>query len=156
MKQDINLTTRTLPEELDRNNSAHLKVMKGEAYRMMKLMGFSDERQKKFLNDDEVWIDEPPFYATFELEDEVKKYMQDIERRFGGLVFGAILSRTTIGNMISFLWVSKYKNDWKINRDSIKNNTVFAWVWNTNDDMLSEFGSIRFQKMPSGGFKRGY
>lgn len=80
--------------------------------------------------------------ALYYIDDEMKKFVQDIEERYKGMVYHIILSRTEFGELLSMLWTTSHEEEWETERENIEEGYVFAYVKNTTDDWCSEFGDI--------------
>lgn len=86
-------------------------------------------------------------------DDEQANIIKEVEDEFGGMVYHAILSNTTIGDLLSLFWVSKDASEWSRDRSDLKGNTAFCYVYNMSDPMCSEFGYIGYAPV-NGGVKR--
>ena len=91
------------------------------------------------------WIDqEPELYAK----------MKEIENKFQCRVYAVTHEFTEFGELYDFLIVTNYPEEWDTLVYSQGNrHTAFAYVWNKDDDLCSEFGSITVQSF-GGGIKR--
>ena len=77
---------------------------------------------------------------------EIEAKMKAIEKEYGGTVYAITHEFTQFGECYSFLFVSKYKHEWKTLLRSNKNkHQAFAYVWNKTDDWCSEFGDVTVQ-----------
>lgn len=85
--------------------------------------------------------------------DEQSKIIKEVEDEFGGIVYHAILSHTTIGDLLSLLWVSKDDREWIKDRQDLQENMAFCYVHNMSDTIFSEFGYIGYAPV-NGGVKR--
>lgn len=56
-----------------------------------------------------------------------------------------IMTRTSFGDLINILFVSKYEEDWRIERES--GGIVHCWVENLSEPMFSEYGSIAIKSI---------
>lgn len=79
-----------------------------------------------------------------EMSPDEKETMINNEKEFGHLVFHTIYTETTIGPMLAYLFVSKYKEDWSMDTPLIEENKIYAYVENINDKYCSEYGIIAF------------
>jgi len=101
----------------------------------------------------------PPFGAWFFIEEgELKDKIKEIESEYGCVVYAVIPTIADFDGdrmeMISFLIVSKHKDEWEIDSRDIKDGVVFAYVWNKTWEPGSEFGSIQVKKTPAAGLIR--
>lgn len=116
--------------------------MVDEAVERMHLLGVMPSVVRKFKNHGIVMVSEPPFGGLYELDDEEKKMVSDIEERYGGLVYMVVRQPTEFGLCDSLLWVSQYEEEWEDERDCNKDGIVFTYTVNHDVDWCSEFGSI--------------
>lgn len=72
------------------------------------------------------------------------------EEETGCMVYHVIHNVTNIGELLTFLYVSKYPEDWPIEQKGLIEETPLAYVVNLDDDICSEFGSVRIQKYRGG------
>lgn len=108
--------------------------------------GFRDEDKVCFFEGfGGFWIDQEP---------EVYKKMQEIEQKYDCKVYAVTHELTAFGECWSFLIVTDYPEEWDTLVYSQGNrHTAFAYVWNKDDEMCSEFGSVTVQSF-GGGIKR--
>ena len=91
------------------------------------------------------WVDQEP---------EVEKKMKEIEATFDCTVYAITHEYTEFGECYSFMYVSKYKSEWK--NTLVKEGCdyyAFAYVWNKTYEDFSEFGTIGVQSF-GGGIRR--
>ena len=91
------------------------------------------------------WIDQEP---------EAYKKMQEIELKHGCKVYAVTHEYTEFGECWDYLIVTAYPEEW--NDLIYKNGStffVFAYVWNKDDELCSEFGSVGVRSF-GGGLKR--
>lgn len=87
------------------------------------------------------------------LNDEQKKIVKDWEEEHEGVVYHVIHNFTNFGEMLTFLYVSKYKEEWEMDREDLRAGYPLVYVMNLSMPDCSEFGSVGVQ--PSvGGVKR--
>lgn len=91
------------------------------------------------------WIDQEP---------EAYKRMQEIEQKHGCKVYAVTHEYTEFGECWDYLIVTSYPEEWD---DLVyKNGSMFyafAYVWNKDDELCSEFGSVGVRSC-GGGIKR--
>lgn len=80
--------------------------------------------------------------ALYYINDEMKKFVKEIEERYKGMVYHIIHSKTEFGDLLSMLWTTAYDEEWETERENLEEGYVFAYVKNTTDDWCSEFGDI--------------
>ena len=72
----------------------------------------------------------------------------------GARIEGITHEYTAIGEMYSFLIVTDYEEEWDTLLEKYGNQYYgFAYVWNKDDDMCSEFGTIALSSF-GGGIRR--
>ena len=110
------------------------------------IQGFKEsDRVCFFENYGGFWADqEPELYAK----------MKEIEKEYNCLAYAITHEYTPFGECYSFLLVTDYPEEW----DTLvcgngNKHTVFAYVWNKDDDWCSEFGSVMVQSF-GGGIER--
>lgn len=89
-------------------------------------------------------------YWVFQ-EPEVEQKMRAIEEQFGFTVYAITHEYTEFGECYSFLYVSKYKEDWKYTLTSDHGTYyAFAYVWNKTYEECSELGTIGVRSFGGG------
>lgn len=87
-----------------------------------------------------------------EFVDKVK----EIEKDHNIYVYHCILSHTTIGDMLSMLYVSSESDYWQDEQEQLINDGYAdAFVWNLSFQMDSEFGTIGINGV-NGGLERRF
>lgn len=121
---------------------ANTEMMKKESiYRLEKLNALSsvvDDFNKKGW----LYYTESATGALYYINDEMKKFVKEIEERYKGMVYHIIHSKTEFGDLLSMLWTTVYDEEWETERENLEEGYVFAYVKNTTDDWCSEFGDI--------------
>lgn len=85
---------------------------------------------------------------------ELAAKINEIERKYGCLVYAATHELYSIGEMYSLLIVPKNPEEWDGLVETIGNvHICFAYVWNKDDDWCSEFGNVTVKSF-GGGIKR--
>lgn len=85
---------------------------------------------------------------------EEREAIESVEREYGLKVLAAMRDETSIGTMLSMLYVSSYKEDWPVERSSLKSLAPLAWVENMDDSTCSEFGHIGIEFLFGGRIMR--
>ncbi|MBQ8429996.1 MAG: hypothetical protein IJX30_07880 [Clostridia bacterium] len=127
---------------------------KAKAIELMEQLDIYEAYIQSFEENDQVCFFED--FAGFwaDQEPEVFAKMKAVEKEFGCTVYAITHELTYFGECYSFLFVSKYKEDWRTLVNSNKNvHHCFAYVWNKTDDWCSELGTITV-KSAGGGIKR--
>ncbi len=85
---------------------------------------------------------------------EIEAKMKAIEKEYKCTVYAITHEFAQFGECYSFLFVSKYKEEWNTLLRSNKNiHNAFAYVWNKSDDWCSELGDVSV-KSGLGGITR--
>lgn len=121
-----------------------------EAASRMRSLGIFEDIIKDFEENGSVQYSEAPLGASYWLPDNIKAVVSDFETEHQAVVYNAIKTRTPIGTMWAFLFVSNYPEEWQSDRDDIKHNEAYAYVYNESDPEMSEIGLIGF-KLNAGG-----
>ena len=80
--------------------------------------------------------------------------VKELEEQHNCLVYAITHEYTSIGEMYSFLIVTDYEEEWDTLLEKYGNQYYgFAYVWNKDDDMCSEFGTIALSSF-GGGIRR--
>ena len=82
---------------------------------------------------------------------ELEKKMKALEKEYACTVYAITHEFTEFGECYSFLLVTDYKEEWD-NLIYPEGNKyyAFAYVWNKDDDICSEFGTIGVQSVGGG------
>ena len=72
-------------------------------------------------------------------------YYKNLEDCFSFKVFHVIKSDTNIGEMYSYLYVSRYSEDWEFEKGIMQNNIIMAYVENRTHPECSDNGSIYYE-----------
>ena len=94
------------------------------------------------FNRGQLYYTESATGALYYINDEMKKFVKEIEERYKGMVYHIIHSKTEFGELFSMLWTTSYEEEWETERENLEEGYVFAYVKNTTDDWCSEFGDI--------------
>ena len=87
-------------------------------------------------------------------EPEIETKMKEIEKEYNCTVYAITHEYTEFGELYDFLIVTDYPEEWEnlVYREGI-DVFAFAYVWNKNDDICSEFGTVVLKSF-GGGIKR--
>lgn len=128
--------------------------MKQEAVDRMKKIGIYDETIKQFDKQNLISESAPPLGACYWLNDEQRVRVKTFEDRYNALVYHVIHTYTEFGELENYLFVSENEEEWKYDREGLKQNMCFSYVNNISNPDFSEFGSIGFELTPAAGVKR--
>lgn len=127
---------------------------KAEAVSRMKKIGIFPETIRQFKKDDLVSISEPPFGAFYWAEGKDLETLRAWEEKHNALVYVVIRSFTEIGVLDSYLYVSDFEEEWELDRDDLRRNEAMAYVYNKDEPMFSEYGTIAFERTIAAGLRR--
>lgn len=89
------------------------------------------------------------------LSDEQLARVQKFEQKYNAIVYHVIQNYTQFGELLSFLYVSQYTEEWEYERNDLEEGYPFVYVANLTDETCSEFGSIGIRPCV-GGVIRNY
>lgn len=121
-----------------------------EAINRLQKLGIIDDAIVQFIEDGTVMCAEPPLGGLYILNEEQERIVADFEKEHNALVYLAVKSRTSIGHMDSFLYVSDYKDEWEYDRADIEDGVVMTYTYNYDAPDCSEIGSIGFRSFGGG------
>ena len=122
------------------------QARKEQAIKYLKQLDIYKPYIDGFEKDDQVCVFER--YAGFWVHQypEIERKMRAIEKEYGCTVYAITHEFMIFGECYSFLFVSKYKEEWETLIRSTKNrHSAFAYVWNKSDDWCSELGDVTVQ-----------
>ena len=119
-----------------------MEEKKAEALERMKMFGYWGNAREVFRRSDKVFVNEPPFGAVYEMEDDVAKSVAEFESKHDALVYIIVRSFMELGVCDSYLYVGDDKDDWEYDREDIKFGCPFTYTVNKDAPECSEFGSI--------------
>ena len=128
--------------------------MKKEAVSALKTIGSWEPYTQAFEKNNVVTMYESFGGYYIKPETEIAKKIKEVENQYNGLVYAVIHNMTTIGEMYSLLWISQYDEEVITEADGRK-HYAFAYVWNKDEDMYSEFGDILVEPMFGGLIRVG-
>ena len=129
------------------------KAKKAEALARMKMLGIHKNAINEFDKERRLNYSEPTgalYWLTPEMQEIVNKFEQK-----WCMVYHVIRSPTAYGEMFSLLYVGNELTEWGMDREDIKHNMAFVYVYNKSDPDLSEFGTIGIEPR-FGGVIRTY
>lgn len=136
------------------NKYGNLEERKEKAIELMKQLDIYKPYIKGFKEENLVCVFENfgGFY-TYQ-EPELEKKLRELEEKYEITIYAVTHELTHFGELYSFLFVNKYKSEWKdLVESNNKNHYVFSYVWNKTYEDDSEFGTIEVYSF-GGGIKR--
>ncbi len=131
------------------------QLKKDKAIELMKTLNIYKPYIQGFKQSDKVcfyemfggyWVDQEP---------EIEQKMKEIENKYNCVVYAITHEFTYFGELYDFLIVPDYKEEWDelIYKQRNTEFIAYAYVWNKDDDLCSEFGSIGVKSF-GGGIRR--
>lgn len=142
------------------------QLQKAEAIKRLELLKLLPNMITDFKNNDTVYYSERQnkifdgiLYWISNNED-YERLVKEFEKNYDALVYHAQLTRFSYGLCLSMLFVSKYQEEWEMERDAITNPydgviDIYAYVANLNEPDFSEIGRIGIVRK-NGGISRVY
>ena len=130
------------------------EVKKEKAIELMKKLDIYKPYIKGFKNEDTVcYFENYAGYWAWQ-EQALMEKVKQLEEEHNCLVYAITHEYTAIGEMYSFLIITDYEEEWDTLLEKYGNQYyAFAYVWNVDDDMCSEFGTIALSSF-GGGIRR--
>lgn len=88
-------------------------------------------------------------------EPELDQKIKAFEKEYNCLVYAVTHEYLEFGECFDFLYVNDYEEEWEdmLNQVDLDKFYTTAYVWNKDDELCSEFGSIAIQSF-GGGIRR--
>lgn len=113
-----------------------------EAVARMKKLGIIEDAIKQFEDSGAVMCSMSPNGFLYYLTDEQRKVADGFERKYSAMVYLAVYSKTSIGEMISYLYISDHPEEWDLDMEDIEDGIALTYTYNFSDPESSEIGSI--------------
>lgn len=126
---------------------------KAEAIELLKQLNIYEPYINGYKNEDKVCFFEQFGGYWIEQEPEIEKKMRELEEYHGITIYAATHEVTSFGECWSFLYVSKFKEEWPTHVTKVDKTGGFyvdAYVWNKSEEMFSEFGIIGIKTFGGG------
>lgn len=78
------------------------------------------------------------------VNDKEKTVVKEFEEKNNAVVYHILHSNTEFGELLALLYVSRYKEEWELDRKDLEDNIALSYVYNVDCPEFSEFGSIGF------------
>lgn len=131
-----------------------LEKQKREALKRMKILGIHGMAIKEFQHEGKLNLSENNG-GLYWLNEGLQKRVAEFEKKYNSLVYHVIRSYSAIGEMISYLYVSPWDEEWTEDKTDLKGGRALVYVENLSDESLSEFGFIGIMPL-FGGVTRLY
>lgn len=119
-----------------------------EAIERMEMLSMSRQCINAFKKG-KVWESEG-IGALYEVNEKEQKIIDEFEEEHNAVVYHMIHNMFFFGECYTMLYVSKDKNEWKSDRQDLKEGYAFTYVKNIDDDICSEFGSVAIRPQIGG------
>lgn len=116
-------------------------IQKQEAIQRMKMLNLHINVLREFEKEDRLNISEYGGFLYW-LNSEQQAIVDEFEAEWNTLVYHVIHSYTSIGEMLTLLYVSNYPEEWEYDRQDLAEGYPLAYVKNLDDPYLSEIGSV--------------
>lgn len=130
-----------------------LEKMKEEAIQRMRILKLYSTVLQDFAAERRINYSFSNFGFLYWLDEGMEKRVCQFEEEYGYLVYHVIDSHTSIGRMLSYFYVTPNEEEWEQDRQDLKDGCPIVYVENVDDELLSEFGSIRIE-LRNGGVIR--
>lgn len=124
------------------------QAMKKEAVMRMHILDLHANAIKEF--EDKGLLNCSERGILFWLTQEQTNHVYQFEEESGNLVYHVIHNYTEIGEMLTFLYVSRYNEEWPRDRKDLKNGEPLAYVKNLSAEFCSEYGIVGIVKKDGG------
>lgn len=130
------------------------KIQFEESIERMKELGISSNIINRYKRNYIVPIAVPPLGEIIPVEDKIERVIDKFEESNDATIYYGIQRYATYGLTYSFLFVSKWKAEWNIDRNDLENLNCVAFVYNDTTPEYSETGYIQLAKTPIGSLVR--
>lgn len=130
------------------------EVMKEEALKWMEILNISPEVITDFKNYDSVMACDGASGAFSPLTEGLKRLVEQTEHKYGCLVYLVVRMDTIYGHLDSLLFVTKYAEEWEMERDALERGYAMTYTHNVENPFCSEMGDIVVRTTKDGGLIR--
>lgn len=116
-------------------------IQKQEAIHRMKMLNLHGNVIREFEQEDRLNMSEYGGFLYW-LNSDQQAIVDEFEAEWNALVYHVIHSYTSIGEMLTLLYVSNYPEEWEYARLDLAEGYPLAYVKNLDDPYLSEIGSV--------------
>jgi hypothetical protein len=116
-------------------------IQKQEAIHRMKMLNLHGNVLREFEQEDRLNMSEYGGFLYW-LNSDQQAIVDEFEAAWNALVYHVIHSYTSIGEMLTLLYVSNYPEEWEYDRLDLAEGYPLAYVKNLDDPYLSEIGSV--------------
>ena len=116
-------------------------IQKQEAIHRMKMLNLHGNVLREFEQENRLNMSEYGGFLYW-LDSDQQAIVDEFEAEWNALVYHVIHSYTSIGEMLTLLYVSNYPEEWEYDRLDLAEGYPLAYVKNLDDPFLSEIGSV--------------
>lgn len=121
------------------------KAILNECLERMEILKLSKQCISAFKNG-KIWESES-IGALYEVNEEEQEIINNFEKEHEGYkVYHLIHNITEFGELYNIFYVSTDMNEWEQDKEDLKKDYAFVYVYNKSADWCSEFGSIAIKK----------
>ena len=119
--------------------------IKNECLTRMEILNLSYKCKQAFKSG-KVWESES-YGALYELNNEEQEIVNNFEKEHKGYkVYHIIHNLTDFGELYNIFYVGTDTSEWETDKEDLKENYAFVYVYNKTDTWCSEFGTIGIRK----------
>ncbi len=125
------------------------EMMQREALERMKLLKLHKNAIDEFREEGKLNLSEQTgvlYWLSGEQLERVRRW----ESETGDLVYHVIHCHTEFGELLNLLYVTKYAEEWDLDRSDLDAGSACCYVMNLDDEWCSEYGSIGVQPLIGG------
>ena len=116
-----------------------------ECVKRLEMLDISKQCIRAFKNG-KVWESES-IGALYEVNEEEQEIINNFEEEHKGYkVYHLIHNLTDFGELYNIFYVGTDKEEWEEEREDLKQNYAFVYVYNKTDNWCSEFGTIGIRR----------
>lgn len=116
-------------------------IQKQEAIHRMKMLNLHGNVLREFEQENRLNMSEYGGFLYW-LDSDQQAIVDEFEAEWDALVYHVIHSYTSIGEMLTLLYVSNYPEEWEYDRLDLAEGYPLAYAKNLDDPYLSEIGSV--------------
>lgn len=125
-------------------------MMKAEALKRMDILNLHPNVIKEFKEQGVLNYSYSVLGFLYWLTEETQARVNAFEKETGYLVYHVIEDETSIGRLITFLYVSADSDEWEQDKQDLREGFALAYVVNADDELCSEFGSVGLKSVNGG------
>lgn len=125
-------------------------MMKAEALERMDILNLHPNVIKEFKEQGVLNYSYSVLGFLYWLTEETQARVNAFEKETGYLIYHVIEDETSIGRLITFLYVSADSDEWERDKQDLREGFALAYVVNADDELCSEFGSVGLKSVNGG------